>query len=70
MSARVAGEADWSLPLLGIYGRCRRFPRSGDGNREILEVDLTTPAANASFVPGPTAVTWLATDLTIDGQAV
>ena len=59
-----------SLPLLGIYGQCRRFPKLYDPNREILEVDLTEPAANASFVPGPTAVTWGATDLRIDGQAV
>ena len=70
MVARGASEADCSLPLLGIYGQCRRFPRPYDGNREILEVDLTEPAANASFVPGPTAVTWGATDLKIDGQAV
>ena len=57
-------------PPLGIYGRCRRFPRSGGGDRELLEVDLTAPAANASIVPGPTAVTWGATDLRIGGQAV
>ena len=56
---------------LGIYGNCRRFPRpSYDGNREILEVVDTAPAANESLVPGPTAVEWNATDLRIDGQAI
>ena len=64
-------KADWfSCTFLGIYGYCRRFPNPYDDNRELLEVDLTTPAANASFVSGPTAVEWNATDLRIDGQPV
>lgn len=71
--ACACGQVKLIVPrpsLLGIYGQCRRFPRPYDGNRELLEVDLTAPAANESFVPGPTAVTWLPTDLRIDGQAV